>query len=72
MNVRHYTYRITWSPEDNEYMATVAEFPSLSWFDPDQTEALHKLVNLVAYVVADMKDAGEPIPTQDGHFPVHG
>jgi len=26
-----YTYRITWSEDDNEYVGLCAEFPSLSW-----------------------------------------
>jgi len=26
-----YTYRVTWSSEDNEYVGSCAEFPSLSW-----------------------------------------
>jgi len=26
-----YTYRITWSEEDGEYVALCAEFPSVSW-----------------------------------------
>ena len=26
-----YTYRITWSEEDMEYVGLCAEFPSLSW-----------------------------------------
>lgn len=25
----HYTYRLSWSPEDGGYVATCAEFPSL-------------------------------------------
>ena len=27
----HYTYRVTWSVADNEYVGLCAEFPSLSW-----------------------------------------
>ena len=27
----HYTYRVTWSADDNEYVGLCAEFPSLSW-----------------------------------------
>ena len=27
----YYTYRITWSDEDGEYLGLCAEFPSLSW-----------------------------------------
>jgi hypothetical protein len=26
-----YTYRVTWSDEDEEYIGLCAEFPSLSW-----------------------------------------
>lgn len=26
-----YTYRVTWSDEDKEYLGLCAEFPSLSW-----------------------------------------
>src|SRR6266702_1587496 len=26
-----YTYRVSWSPEDEEHVALCAEFPSLSW-----------------------------------------
>ena len=31
MNIKHDTYRVTWSPEDNEHLGLCAEFPSLSW-----------------------------------------
>ena len=31
VEVSHYTYRVAWSAEDGEFVATVAEFPSLSW-----------------------------------------
>lgn len=27
----HYTYRVTWSENDEEYVGLCAEFPSLSW-----------------------------------------
>lgn len=30
MDVNKYTYQVSWSEEDQEYVATVAEFPSLS------------------------------------------
>jgi predicted RNase H-like HicB family nuclease len=61
-DVRHYAYRVVWSAEDGEYVATVAEFPSLSWLDPDQAEALQGLVGLVAEVAADLESSGEPVP----------
>lgn len=62
IDVRHYAYRVVWSAEDGEYVATVAEFPSLSWLHPDQHKALQGLVDVVADVVADMAANGEPIP----------
>jgi hypothetical protein len=58
----HYTYRVTWSREDGEYVATVAEFPSLSWLDGDELGALRGLKAVVADVVKDMEGVGEAIP----------
>lgn len=60
--IDHYTYRVSWSPEDGEYVATVLEFPSLSWLATDQIEALSGLRELVQSVVADMEASGEPVP----------
>ena len=39
-----YTYRVTWSEEDQEYVGLCLEFPSLSWLAESQEEAL-KLIN---------------------------
>lgn len=58
----HYTYRVTWSPEDGEYVATCLEFPSLSWLDEDELEALRGIRDLVAETVADLRANGEPVP----------
>src|ERR1700744_3586309 len=63
MATDHYTYRISWSSEDSEYVATCAEFPSLSWLDKDQVEALTGIKRLVQDVVDDMHANGETIPT---------
>lgn len=63
MNVMdHYTYRITWSSEDNAYVATVIEFPSLSWLDPERDAALRGVEALVRDVVDDLTAQGEPVP----------
>lgn len=61
-NVKHYAYRVMWSAGDGEHVATVAEFPSLSWLHSDQAKALRGLVDLVADVVADLEANGESIP----------
>src|ERR1700675_2724499 len=58
----HYTSRVTWSAEDGEHVATVAEFPSLSWLAPTPVEALAGLADVVRDVLADLAASGEPIP----------
>ena len=58
----HYTYRITWSAEDGEYVGLCAEFPSLSWLAPAPDDAFSGIRQLVAECVADMEAANEPVP----------
>ena len=58
----HYTYRITWSAEDDEHVGLCAEFPSLSWMAATPREALAGIQQLVGEVLADMKDTGESPP----------
>jgi predicted RNase H-like HicB family nuclease len=58
----HYTYRVTWSEEDGEYIGHCAEFPSLSWLASEPEAALQGTRQLVAGVVADLRSKGEPIP----------
>lgn len=62
MDSKKYTYRVTWSAEDNKYVGLCAEFPSLSWLDADQTKAFAGIVDLVAEVVADMVSNNEKAP----------
>ena len=57
-----YTYRVTWSEEDNEYVGLCAEFPSLSWLEPSPEDALKGIRQTVAHVVADLKKSGETVP----------
>ncbi|MFV8906601.1 toxin-antitoxin system HicB family antitoxin [Serratia fonticola] len=58
----HYTYRITWSAEDSEYVGLCTEFPSLSWLAPTRTAALDGIEKLVRDVIADMLSQGETPP----------
>jgi len=57
-----YTYRVTWSEEDNEYIGLCAEFPSLSWLADTQEAALAGIRDVVKQVVEDMHSSGETIP----------
>jgi len=61
-DVSHYTYRVSWSAEDDEFVATCLEFPSLSWLADSQVEALEGLVGLLRDTLADMEEQGEEIP----------
>jgi len=58
----HYTYRVTWSEDDQEYVGLCAEFPSLSWLSSSPEAAFRGIRGVVADVVADMKQSREPIP----------
>ncbi len=59
---KHYTYRVTWSTEDNEYVGLCAEFPSLSYLAKTQVEALDGIVSLIYSVIKDMKSNNELVP----------
>jgi predicted HicB family RNase H-like nuclease len=57
-----YTYRVTWSEDDNEYVGLCAEFPSLSWLSSTPEAALKGIRKLVAETVADMESDNEIVP----------
>ncbi len=57
-----YTYRVTWSDDDNEYVGLCAEFPSLSWLADTPEKALRGIRKVVADVVSDMRENDENIP----------
>ena len=61
-DITHYTYRVTWSAEDGEFVGTCLKFPSLSWLAMTQDGALHGIRDLVRDVVQDLHAGGEPIP----------
>ena len=60
--IDHYTYRVTWSSEDEGYIGLCAEFPSLSWFAAAPEEAFSGIRQLVAECIADMRASNEPVP----------
>lgn len=62
MSLDHYTYRVTWSPEDGEHVGLCIEFPSLSWLAETPEEALAGIRQVVAEVIADLKASGESVP----------
>ena len=58
-DIKNYTYRVGWSDADQEFVATVDEFPSLSWLSDLRNDALTGLINMVANCIAS---CGENLP----------
>ncbi len=63
MSIDHYTYRVTWSAEDEEHVGLCVEFAALSWLAATPEAALAGIRKVVKQAVADMKKHREPIPT---------
>lgn len=69
-----YAYRVFWSQQDNAYIATVAEFPSLSCIEETQSDAFFGIVAVVGTILEEMAESGEepPVPfagrTYSGKF----
>ena len=61
-NIDRYTYRVTWSEEDQEHVGLCIEFPSLSWLAENPEKALKGIRQLVRECVSDMSENGEEIP----------
>lgn len=59
---QHYTYRVTWSEEDQEHVALCAEFPSLSFLASKPDKALQGIIRLVEDIIQDMRNNAELIP----------
>ncbi len=62
-----YTYRVTWSEEDQEHVGLCVEFPSLSWLAATPEAALKGIRKVVAEVVQDMQANGESVPEPIAH-----
>ncbi|MGF1601595.1 MAG: type II toxin-antitoxin system HicB family antitoxin [Thermosynechococcaceae cyanobacterium] len=57
-----YLYRTCWSQEDQEFVGLCAEFPSLSYLDPDPAHALTGIMEVVEFCLEDLAAQGDPIP----------
>ena len=70
--VDRYTYRVTWSEEDQEYVGLCVEFPSMSWLEKSQEKALQGIRKLVKETVADLNKNKEPVPDPISSRPFSG
>ena len=70
LNHKHYTYRVTWSQNDQEFVALCAEFPSLSFLSESHNKALKGIVEMVGEIIKDMEANGEipPSPFADRKY----
>ncbi|MBD2857776.1 toxin-antitoxin system HicB family antitoxin [Spongiibacter sp. KMU-158] len=60
--IDRYTYRVTWSEDDQEYVGLCAEFSSLSWLENSPEKALAGIRKLVKETLLDLNAQGESIP----------
>lgn len=70
--VDRFTYRVTWSEEDQEYVGLCAEFPSLSWLEATPEKSLQGIRKLVKEVVADLRRTKDPVPEPISTRPFSG
>lgn len=57
-----YEYRVFWSEEDQAFIGKVTEFSSLSCIEDTQADAFFGIVDLVRFILEDMKETGEEPP----------
>lgn len=61
-DIDRYTYRVTWSKEDQGHVGLCAQFPSLSWLESNPEKALVGIRKLVKSCVSDMVANKEAVP----------
>lgn len=66
--VKRYTYRVFWSDDDQEFVATCLEFPSLSGMAETQEEALREVQiavhGAIEWMIEDGDQPPEPLSLQ--------
>lgn len=61
-SVDRYTYRVTWSEDDQEYVGLCVEFPSLSWLEKTPEKALKGIRELVHECIDDLRAENQDVP----------
>lgn len=70
--VDRFTYRVTWSEEDQEFVGLCAELPSLSWLEKTPEKSLLGIRKLVKETVADLRRNKEAVPDPISTRPYSG
>lgn len=58
----HYSIAVIWSEEDEEYIATSAEFPHLSYLAPTAEAAVVGLQEAMAIAIDLFMEQGDQLP----------
>lgn len=61
-----YTYRVAWSAEDAEFVATCPDFPSLSWLASTRCDALTGLEQLIDETIAELREHHADVTRSSG------
>ena len=63
IDASHYDFRVHWSAEDGEHVATTVEWgPGLSWLADSPAEAVAGLQTVIGDMIADLRERGETVP----------
>ncbi|MEL7086493.1 MAG: hypothetical protein AAGM36_18585 [Cyanobacteria bacterium J06597_1] len=60
--IDRYSYRVTWSDEDDAYAGQCLEFPYMSWMDESRAGALSGIRTVISDCIQDMEANGERTP----------
>lgn len=68
--IDRYTYRVAYSPEDDEFVGLCVEFHSLSWLADSPEAALKGIRQVIDQTVKDMQVEGceVPVPLIDREY----
>ena len=61
--VNRYAYRVEWSPDEEAYVGSCIEVPSLKRAAPTAEQAIAELAGAVDQYVHDVQACGEEVPT---------
>lgn len=57
-----YSFRVEWSEEDDAFVATCPEFPSLSAFGETRAQALEEAETALKLFIEEYEESGETLP----------
>jgi hypothetical protein len=57
--MKKYTFQVKYSAEDKEFVGTCDEFPSISWLDANELNALSGIFALVLLTVKEISEGSK-------------